>query len=180
MDSTMKQWEKNLEKELNRIGLGLVNNDKLGRLIEAVIAACPYLVTVHEGKPVNTTNRPYGDSLLNEANGVAPVKGYELLERVLVQAYAQASHGKGKERHADGRPFHEQPMQTIAQQVGVGFITGQAMKKLGESTKMDRDAAIRELLGAIVYSAGAVIFLERNVGTILKGEATCLKPSVAS
>lgn len=86
--------------------------------------------------------------------------GYEKLDDVLTRAFNQAANGKGKERHADGRPFHEQPMQTIAQQVGVGFITGQAMKKLGESTKLPRDRAIHELLGAIVYAAGAVIFLE--------------------
>ena len=88
------------------------------------------------------------------------VEGYERLDDVLTRAYDQAARGKGAERHANGKPFHEQPMQTIAQQVGVGFITGQAMKKLGESAALPRDRAIRELLGAIVYAAGAVIFLE--------------------
>jgi hypothetical protein len=86
--------------------------------------------------------------------------GYESLARVLRAAYAQAADGKGKERHAGGQPFDEQPMQTIASMVGLGFPLGQAIKKIQESQRMDRDAAVRELLGAINYIAGAVIALE--------------------
>jgi hypothetical protein len=45
---------------------------------------------------------------------IKPIPGYEDLERVLCAAYLQAAVGKGAERHADAKPFIEQPMQAIA------------------------------------------------------------------
>jgi hypothetical protein len=90
------------------------------------------------------------------------VEGYELLDDVLARAYRQAAAGKGMERHAAGEPFHEQPMQSISDLVGVGFCIGQAIKKSHESQRLPRDMAVAELLGAINYLAGAVIFIERS------------------
>ena len=90
--------------------------------------------------------------------------GYERLAQILKAAFDQASAGKGKERHANNLPFHDQPMQTIAAEHGIGFITGQARKKMEEALGMFQrghaDAAIKELLGTIVYTAGAVIYIE--------------------
>jgi hypothetical protein len=85
---------------------------------------------------------------------------YGCLEDVLQRAYDQAATGKGAERHADGKPFDQQPMQQLIKLFGVGFALGQAAKKAQESQRMDKDAAVRELLGAINYLAGAVIALE--------------------
>lgn len=87
--------------------------------------------------------------------------GYELLADVLRRAFEQASVGKGKERHASGKPFHEQPMQDLCRLHGVGFATGQASKKSSEALRLPAlDRQVAELLGAIVYTAGAVIALE--------------------
>lgn len=90
--------------------------------------------------------------------------GYEQLAAVLTAAFEQAANGKGKERHANSLPFHEQPMQKIASRYGVGFILGQAAKKSEEAFGMlnrdEADKAIHELLGAIVYTAGAVIAIQ--------------------
>lgn len=92
--------------------------------------------------------------------------GYETLAAVLHDAFDQAANGKGKERHANALPFDQQPMQQIGDRRGVGFILGQADKKSEEAQGMfDRgevDAAIREILGAIVYLAGAAIYMERH------------------
>ena len=88
------------------------------------------------------------------------VSGYELLAAVLHRAYDQAARGKGADRHANGKAFHEQPMQDLIELYGVGFALGQAAKKAQESQRMDKDAAVRELLGSIVYTAGAIIALE--------------------
>ena len=85
------------------------------------------------------------------------VEGYEQLAAVLQDAYDQAAKGKGALRHGTGKPFHEQPMQDLIRLYGPGFALGQAGKKMQESQRMDRDAAERELLGAIVYIAGAII-----------------------
>ena len=92
------------------------------------------------------------------------VPGYDNLADVLDRAYMQAASGKGKERHSDGKPFDRQPMQGILDLVGEGFALGQAIKKCQESTRMDTDAAVRELLGAIVYIAGAIIHRENENG----------------
>lgn len=87
------------------------------------------------------------------------VKGYEQLAAVLEAAYDQAAKGKGAERHANSKPFHEQPMQDLIALYGPGFALGQAAKKMQEAQRMNCDAAERELLGAINYIAGAVIAL---------------------
>ena len=93
---------------------------------------------------------------------------YTRLRTVLDNALLQAACGKGAERHANALPFERQPMQTIADQHGIGFILGQAAKKMVEARGMlgrgESDAAERELLGAINYLAGAVIFIDRKQG----------------
>lgn len=87
---------------------------------------------------------------------------YATLHNVLTRAYDQAATGKGAQRHAQNQPFDKQPMQTLIELYGVGFALGQAGKKAQESLRMDKDAAVRELLGAIVYIAGAIISLEKK------------------
>lgn len=88
--------------------------------------------------------------------------GYESLANVLDRAYRQAAYGKGKERHANNRPFDQQPMQDIIRLHGVGFATGQASKKASEALGLQPGHDVAELLGAIVYIAGAIIALERK------------------
>lgn len=90
------------------------------------------------------------------------VEGYESLRDVLVRAYAQASTGKGAERHAVCKPFDRQPMQELISLYGPGFALGQAAKKAQESMRLPAGRDVAELLGAINYLAGAVIALERS------------------
>lgn len=85
---------------------------------------------------------------------------YECLAAVLNRAYLQAAYGKGAERHGQQLPFDRQPMQQLITLYGQGFALGQAAKKAQESQRLPPDAAVRELLGAINYLAGAVIHLE--------------------
>lgn len=94
------------------------------------------------------------------ADGANP--NYDTLRKVLDRAYDQAATGKGAKRHGQDLPFEVQPMQTISRLVGsCDGLRYQAIKKTQESARMDKDAAVRELLGAINYLAGAVIYLER-------------------
>ena len=92
------------------------------------------------------------------------VPGYTRLADVLQRAYDQAARTKGAERHANNLPFHEQPMQTVARHHGMGFLLGQAQKKAIEAHNMlkrgETGKAQHELLGAINYLAGSVIFIE--------------------
>jgi hypothetical protein len=91
---------------------------------------------------------------------------YEKLDKVLADAYQQASDGKGKERHAGGKPFDRQPIMEIGRMVGPGFGLGQAMKKAQEAARMiDRGNpmhARHELLGAINYLASVVILIDEQ------------------
>lgn len=91
-----------------------------------------------------------------------PADGYERLHDVYRDAHDHAAYDKGKERHANDLPFHEQRMQTISQglnsPVGMAY---QVIKKLQEGLQMeDAGARRRELLGALNYLAGIVIFLD--------------------
>ena len=45
---------------------------------------------------------------------------------------------------------------------GSGFPLGQAGKKMQESQRLPREAAVRELLGAINYIAAQIIMRERG------------------
>lgn len=91
--------------------------------------------------------------------------GYEQLAAVLQAAYDQASKGKGAERHADSKPFHEQPMQTCSDLLGTDAgLAFQAIKKIREgSTFTEFDRFERELLGAINYIAGMIIWRRRQL-----------------
>lgn len=84
---------------------------------------------------------------------------YTTLRDILDEAYDQAATGKGKERHANDRPWSAQPIAEIGRMVGVGFNLGQAMKKLQEASRMEGETAVRELLGAIVYAASAIMLI---------------------
>lgn len=94
------------------------------------------------------------------------VPGYRRLKSVLDAAYEQSAYGKGKERHANDRPFDKQPIMEITEHVGPGFPLGQATKKITEAAGMlrrnEQTAARTELLGAIVYLCAALIKLEND------------------
>lgn len=96
-----------------------------------------------------------------------PATGYERLHAVFRDAHDHAAFGKGDERHANGWPFHEQRMQRISHGLdspdGMAF---QAMKKIEEGLQMDDYSKTRhELLGALNYLAGIIIFLDdKNAG----------------
>lgn len=94
------------------------------------------------------------------------VPGYGPLASVLQEALNQAQDGKGKERHANDKPFLKQPIMEIGRMVGVGYQTGQAMKKAQEAGGMlsrgEPDRAVAELLGAINYLAAAIMLIREQ------------------
>lgn len=110
-----------------------------------------------------TRKVPLKESVIHET---LLVPGYGTLQEELIGAYTQASAGKGKERHANNKPFDRQPIMEVSRIVGHGFQTGQAMKKLGEASQMaDRgefDKAIHEIQGAMVYCAAAIMRIRES------------------
>ena len=85
---------------------------------------------------------------------------------VLDEAFSQAAHGKGADRHGTGERYEEQPTYWIGKTMGRGFALGQAMKKLTEAERLEErgehDAANRERLGAIVYVAFGILESRRS------------------
>ena len=80
---------------------------------------------------------------------------------MLKAAYVQASEGKGKERHAgNGLAFEDQPMQSISRLLNTpDGLAYQVCKKVTEAKGMETfEQKERELLGAINYIAGIIIF----------------------
>lgn len=123
------------------------------------------LVAECDGPP--DFSEPAGPILLNWSATASTE--YAPLAAILQEAYDQAATGKGKERHANDRPFIDQPILEIGRMCGPGFDTGQSIKKQQEAMGMlargDASAAIRELLGAINYTAAAVLLIrEQNPG----------------
>jgi hypothetical protein len=98
---------------------------------------------------------------------------YASLKNVLDQALAQASQGKGRERHASGEPYEQQKICQGGRRFGIGAPLFQAWKKIEEACRMatseefqdqkGKERAVAELLGAINYAAAAVIVLEEQL-----------------
>lgn len=112
------------------------------------------------------------DTIINNIN-INNINNYNILKNILVDAYKQCSEGKGYIRHGKNKSFTDQPMFTIAREHGIGFLTGQAAKKLGEMHNLDTYQAKRnELLGAIVYTAAAIHLLDEMNSKVVEEEET--------
>lgn len=103
-------------------------------------------------------------------------QGYEHLELVLMAALAQASTGKGKERHANDLPFHDQRILSIGRLLrSADGEAYQVIKKMTEGLDMHRrgesGAAITEMLGAINYLAAIAILIAEDQHKRQKTEA---------
>ena len=118
-----------------------------------------------------TANLPaYVVDFKTEIDSFAPVKKHPL-ESIFADVLDQVTKGKGSERHGEtesgkGLTFSEQPIMTITRYVGNGYPLGQAMKKLSEVPALmkhkGRDAAYKEILGAIAYAAAAALYLKED------------------
>lgn len=95
---------------------------------------------------------------LNDPHARACIEDHPLYEQ-FTQAIAQAMYGKGVRHGGAVTPFLDQPWIHYAHMHGIGFLTGQAAKKLEEaaSTKTG-DAFVNEIRGAMVYLGMALIF----------------------
>lgn len=106
------------------------------------------------------------DTLIGTALTASALPGYEPLAMILQEALDQSQRGKGKERHANDRTFTRQPLMEIGRMVGLGYPTGQASKKIQEAVGMfnrgEADRAVNELLGAIIYSAAAILLIREQ------------------
>lgn len=95
--------------------------------------------------------------------------GYMELALTLIDAFNQAARGKGEERHANGRPFNDQPIMQIPRLQGnISGLVYQIAKKANEADLMhERGAgnpAIREFYGVINYAAAAIMQIKEQGG----------------
>lgn len=117
-------------------------------------AVARYKMDQRSGGP--TTN-VVPEQILAEKPGVEE-PSYQSLLDILMDAYAQAAHGKGAHRHGNGLNFEDQDMLAIMDRVGEGFGLGQAIKKLCEGRRLPYSARRAEYLGAMVYIAGTILW----------------------
>jgi len=89
---------------------------------------------------------------------------YEGLRRVMWAAYDHATLGKGEIRHGDEKSFEDQISAVITRLVGIGYPLGQSLKKWDEHNRLEVEAAIEELYGAINYISLAVLNLKVACG----------------
>jgi hypothetical protein len=85
---------------------------------------------------------------------------YYCLRRVLDLAYERASEGKGKERHAEDKPFERQDIVREQVEIGTQIGIGQIRKKAKESLRLPPAEAQLELLDIIVYASGTYLAIE--------------------
>lgn len=138
---------------------------RLGPLANTIVD-CPDLLNQVKALLVGETPIQSSSPVSNAdpAVGLTAAPGYEQLVQVFAAAHDQAAYGKGKERHANGLPFHEQRMQGISDLVGSpdGMVY-QLVKKTTEGLQFDSpEKREHELLGALNYLAGIVIWLRRH------------------
>lgn len=120
-----------------------------------------------KGKRKARTQTPQAVALDVATSALAfSAPGYETLAAELQHAFSQSAHGKGKQRHASAKPFDRQPIMEIGRMVGPGYATGQAQKKAQEAIGMlgrgEKEKALAELHGAIVYIAAAAALIREG------------------
>jgi len=95
---------------------------------------------------------------------------YNNLKNILDGAFEQAKNGKGKERHeTNDKPFEEQHMcsiQRLLKNHPTGGLAFQSIKKIVEAGVLYNqnkiEEAKKEILGAIIYTAGMIILLDEE------------------
>jgi len=95
--------------------------------------------------------------------------GYKELDEVFNDAYDSASIGKGKERHADDNNYEDQVIcvvQRLLKDHPFGGQAFQVIKKTIEAGRLykikGKDAAYKEILGAINYAAAMGILIKED------------------
>lgn len=111
---------------------------------------------------------PTGQDIAHGGVLIGLSAGYEALGAELNAAYEQSSLGKGKERHANGRPFDRQPIMELGRLYGPGFAAGQAAKKVQEALSMNakgsftKEQTLAEIHGGIVYLAALASLIRES------------------
>jgi len=92
------------------------------------------------------------------------MESYDSLKSEFEQAVNQTAKGKGRSRHANGENFEDQKICVITRWLRFSPVAGalfQAAKKIFESSRLEPEAAIFELHGAMNYLGAACIELRR-------------------
>lgn len=87
------------------------------------------------------------------------------IEEVFTTCVQQVASGKGQQRHGHNhKSFYDQQWVEVTRRHGLGFLTGQAVKKANEAAlnldNLDKEAGWweREMIGAINYLAMAILY----------------------
>lgn len=141
------------------IRYGALQNPKANAAIGDVMRHAEDLKRFNETMREAKLDKPPNVNL-NDPHARACIEDHPLYEQ-FTQAIMQAMYGKGVRHGGAVTPFLDQPWIHYAHMHGIGFLTGQAAKKLEEaaSTKTG-DAFVNEIRGAVVYLGMALIYHE--------------------
>ena len=89
-------------------------------------------------------------------------KGYEKYGEMFQFCLNHTAKGKGHIRHGNGKPFHKQIICVETAEEGHGFARGQAKKKITEAKRLEPEAAIREIAGAVNYLIADMIVMREE------------------
>lgn len=109
----------------------------------------------------NLTNQKA--NLTNQVGGT--ISSPHPIEEVFKTCVQQLASGKGQQRHGhNNKSFFDQQWVEVTRRHGLGFLTGQAVKKANEAAlnleNLDKEAGWweREMIGAINYMAMAILY----------------------
>jgi hypothetical protein len=180
-DFTVNEWNNAAAAEKKRIDEYLERTREIARLRRQFAAdaaamnsdvrrASQYQPATEDPEDEEPEFHDAVDTMIIKAFGVGTPQsddGYDSLRGIYAMALEQAQGGKGKERHANGQPFDQQPICQGGRRFGPGCLIYQAWKKAHETPvllTMDngKERAIRELLGVMNYAAAAIIVLQEG------------------
>jgi hypothetical protein len=95
--------------------------------------------------------------------------GYEVLAAVMQKALDRCQGDKGRERHANELPFHEQPIvrHTFTEDASLFQCYKKALEVPKIKAKYGIEAAQKEVLDIMAYAAAAFLILGRQGGEVV-------------
>jgi hypothetical protein len=98
----------------------------------------------------------------------------EDFKAALDDVYNFTIHGKGNERHGNDKEIWDQDWKHIVDSVGVGFLSGQAMKKIMELRNIHSSCGkMNEIKGAISYLTFLYMYMKAEEQKLKQQKESC-------
>lgn len=156
---TIKYWEFDFFNYDNLLAFKLLRPCKLSSDDQEIKQAQKDLEMTNE-----QLQEAFNNTGANEAIRKIAIEHHPLYS-IFMAAIEQLMYGKGERHGGVSVPFLDQPWKSLADQHGIGFLSGQSAKKIGEAiaTKTGDDR-YREVLGAVNYAGMTALYHAMQAG----------------